>query len=54
MKQISILWAQRIEIGDKNFNDVPAQLKDEVLQKIHEDGYEIDENGNAVFVGDNK
>lgn len=54
MKKISILWAQKIERGEKNFNDVPAKLKDEVEQKIHEDGYIIDENGNAVFVGNNK
>jgi len=48
MKPISILWAQRIENGTKNFNDVPAQLKDEVMQKLLEDGYTVDEDGNAT------
>jgi hypothetical protein len=49
MKPISILWAKKVENGEKNFNDVPAQLKDEVMQKITEDGYTVDEEGKAIL-----
>ena len=49
MRQISILWATKGENGEKNFNDVPAQLKDEVLQKLNEDGYTVNEEGCAVL-----
>ena len=56
MRQISILWARRLESGDKkyNFNDVPAQLKDEVLQKLHEDGYTVNDERYAVLAADNQ
>lgn len=48
MKQISILWAKKVENAEKNFNEVPAQLKDEVMQKLTEDGYSLDEDGWAI------
>lgn len=50
MKQISILWAKKVENGDKNFFDVPTQLKEEVMEKLTEDGYTVNENGEAVIV----
>lgn len=50
MNPISILWAKKIENGERNYNEVPAQLKEEVEQKLLEDGYAIDENGCAVKV----
>lgn len=56
MRQIGILWATRLESVDKkySFNDVPAQLKDEVLQKLHEDGYVVNDEGYAVLAADNQ
>lgn len=50
MKPISILWAQYLELGDRNFNEVPDKLKDEVLQKLTEDGYAINGEGWAVKI----
>lgn len=56
MKVISKLWAERLEAGDGmyTFYDVPAQLKEEVLQKLHEDGYVVDDEGHAVLSEDNQ
>lgn len=37
--KIVLLWVKRIEIGDKTLDDVPAQLKESVIQKLIEDGF---------------
>lgn len=52
MKQISILWAKRLENKDTNYSffDVPTQLKDEVMEKLTQDGYTVNENGEAVIM----
>ncbi len=47
-KKISILWATKIERGEKTFDEVPAQLKDEVEQKLIEDGFIINEDGTVT------
>lgn len=50
MNPISILWAKKIKSGERNYNEVPDQLKEEVEQKLLEDGFTIDENGCVVRV----
>lgn len=37
------LWARRIEEGDKGIDDVPAQLRDDVIAQLIEDGYPVSE-----------
>lgn len=39
MKQVSLLWADRIIAGDKTYDEVPAQLKDEVAQALTDKGH---------------
>ena len=47
-KKISYLWAQKIERGERSYNDVPAQLKDEVTQILIDDGFIINEDGTVT------
>lgn len=37
------LWVRRIEEGDKSIDDVPTQLRDDVIARLIEDGYPITE-----------
>lgn len=37
--KIALLWAQKIEIGEKTIDEVPAKLKEEVLEILVEDGF---------------
>ena len=46
--KISRLWADKLEAGLRNFNEVPAKLKDEVRILIDEDGYKINPDGTVT------
>lgn len=50
MKLISMLWVQKLKVDERNFNDVPAKLRDEVMQKLTEDGYTVDDEGQVVKI----
>lgn len=35
------LWAEKIERGERTLDEVPAKLKESVIQKLIEDGFII-------------
>lgn len=37
------LWVRRIEEGDKSIDNVPAQLRDDVIARLIGDGYPVTE-----------
>lgn len=41
--KISRLWADKIEMGEKTIDEVPARLKDEVIELLREDGFITEE-----------
>ena len=40
VEMMAMLWAQKIILGKKNFNDVPVKLKEQVKEILIESGLE--------------